>query len=454
MDPILKHVDSQRPKALEDLKELLRIPSVSTDPARKGDIARAAALVARHMEAAGLKAEVIPTAGHPAVYGERLAAPGKPTVLIYGHYDVQPPDPLDLWRHGPFEPTIEGEYIVARGATDDKGQSLALIKGVEALSHARGSLPVNVKALIEGEEEIGSPNLLPFVRKEKKRLACDIVVIADSSQFGKDVPAITYGLKGLVYLEAIVRGAKKDLHSGSYGGSVANPANVLTRMIAACQGPFGKVAIPGFYDDVRDLEPWEREEFAKLPFDEEAFRREVGAPKLFGEEGYTTLERKWARPTFDLNGLVSGFTGEGAKTVLPSVARAKFSMRLVPDQDPEKIAALARDYLLEIAPDTVTVEILNHHGAKPVLLKREGKAVRAAAKAYERGFGKAPVFIREGGSIPVVNTFQAELGVESILLGLGLPDDDAHAPNEKFRIEDYHRGMVTMAGFLEELAAA
>jgi acetylornithine deacetylase/succinyl-diaminopimelate desuccinylase-like protein len=454
MDPILQHVTSQRSKALEDLKELLRIPSVSTDPARKGDIARSAALVAKHMEAAGLKAEVLPTAGHPAVYGEKLTAPGKPTVLIYGHYDVQPPDPLDLWRHGPFEPTVEGEYIVARGATDDKGQSLALLKGVEALFRARGSLPVNVKALIEGEEEIGSPNLVPFVRKEKKRLACDIVVIADSSQFAKDIPAITYGLKGLVYLEATVRGAKKDLHSGSYGGSVANPANVLTRMIAACQGPFGKVAIPGFYDDVRDLEPWEREEFAKLPFREEEFQKEVGAPKLFGEEGYTTLERKWARPTFDVNGLVSGFTGEGAKTVLPSVARAKFSMRLVPNQDPEKISALVRDYLLEIAPDTVTVEIVDHHGAKPVLLKREGKAVRAAAKAYERGFGKAPVFIREGGSIPVVNTFQAELGVESILLGLGLPDDDAHAPNEKFRIEDYYRGMVTMAGFLEEMAVA
>jgi acetylornithine deacetylase/succinyl-diaminopimelate desuccinylase-like protein len=448
------YVQSQRQAALDELKELLRIPSVSTDPARKPDMARCADLVARRLTAAGLDTKVLPTKGHPAVYGERLPHPRKPTVLVYGHYDVQPPEPLELWRHGPFEPTMEGEYLVARGATDDKGQFSALVKGLEASRKARGEFPVNVKVLIEGEEEIGSPNLVPFVREEKKRLACDVVVIADSSQFAKNVPAITYGLKGLVYLELTVRGAKKDLHSGSFGGSVANPANVLSRMIAACQGPFGKVAIPGFYDDVRALEPWEREAFRKLPFDEAAFQKEVGAPKLFGEDGFTTLERKWARPTFDVNGLVSGFTGEGAKTVLPCVARGKFSMRLVPDQDPEKISRLAREFLQSIAPDTVEIEIVDHHGARPVLLERDGKAVQAAVRAYTAGFGREPVFIREGGSIPVVNTFKAELGAESILLGLGLPDDDAHAPNEKFRVEDYYRGMVTMAAFLDEYAKA
>jgi len=452
MQKIAEYVAARQAESLEELKEILRIPSVSTDASKKDDIARCASLVRAHLEKAGLQAEILPTGGHPAVYGERLAAPGKPTVLVYGHYDVQPPEPLELWRHGPFEPTVEGEYLVARGATDDKGQALSLVKGIEASFKTRGELPVNVKVLIEGEEEIGSPNLVPFVRKSRERLACDVVVIADSSQFAKDVPAITYGLKGLVYYELTVRGPKKDLHSGSYGGSVANPANVLSRMLAAFQGPFGKVAIPGFYDGVRPLEPREREEFARLSFDEEEYRREVGASKLFGEEGYTTLERKWARPTFDINGLVSGFTGVGAKTVLPSVARAKFSMRLVPDQDPDRITELVRDFLRDITPDTVETELETHHGAKAVLLRRDGKEVQAAARAYEIGFGKKPVFIREGGSIPVVNTFQAELGAESILLGLGLPDDDAHAPNEKFRIQDYYRGMVTMAAFLEEMA--
>ncbi len=446
-----EYVQTHRAEALSELRELLRIPSVSTDDSLKGEMARCASFVLDRMKKAGLDATILPTGGHPAVYGECLHAPEKPTLLLYGHYDVQPPDPLNLWRHGPFDPTVEGEYLVARGATDDKGQFYALLKGDEACLKTLGKLPINVKILIEGEEEIGSPNLTSFIRNEKSRLACNWVVIADSSQFAKDVPAITYGLKGLVYLELIVRGPRKDLHSGSYGGSLANPANVLTRMIAACQGPFGRVAIPGFYDDVRPIEDWERREFEMLPFDEAGYQRETGVPQLFGEQGFTTLERKWARPTLDVNGLLSGFTGEGAKTVLPSTARAKFSMRLVPDQDPEKIARNTRDFLREIAPPTVEIEILSHHGAKPVLVPRSGKGVQAAVKAYERGFGKSPVFIREGGSIPVVNTFQAELEAQSLLLGLGLPDDDAHAPNEKFRIEDFYRGMVMMAALIEEL---
>ncbi|HZN60479.1 MAG TPA: dipeptidase [Planctomycetota bacterium] len=452
MKSVEDFVQAQRKQALEELMELLKIPSVSTDPSRKDDMQRCAQFVLEKLRAAGLEASILDTGGHPAVYGERLDAPGKPTLLVYGHYDVQPPEPLELWRNGPFTPTVEGEYLVARGSTDDKGQSFALVKGIEAAVQVHGRLPINVKVLIEGEEEIGSPHLGPLIRREKRRLACDYVVIADSSQLAKDIPAITYGLKGLVYLEVIVRGAAKDLHSGSYGGAVANPANVLARLIAACQGPYGKVAIPGFYDDVRPLDPQERAEFAKLPFNEAAFREETGAPELVGEEGYTTLERKWARPTFDVNGLVSGFTGEGAKTVLPSVARAKFSMRLVPDQEPEKIAALAREFLQEMAPRGVSIEILDHHGARPVLVPRTGKGVQAAVRAYTRGFGREPVFIREGGSIPVVNTFQAELGAPSLLLGLGLPDDDAHAPNEKFRIPDFYRGISTMAALVEELA--
>ncbi|MBN1441810.1 MAG: dipeptidase [Planctomycetes bacterium] len=452
MDKLREHVERNKDRWLEELIELLKIPSISNDAERAGDMSRCAGRVQEMLSEIGMEAEVVPTGGHPIVYGERLKAPGRPTVLVYGHYDVQPPDPLDQWRHGPFEPTMEGEYLVARGSSDDKGQFHALLKGIETAIAVGGELPVNVKVLIEGEEEIGSPSLQPFIHEQRKRLACDAVLIADCSQFGIDMPAITYGLKGLVYLELIVRGPGKDLHSGSYGGSVANPANVLARMIAACQEPFGKVGIPGFYDDVRPLEAWEREEFARLPFDEEAFVKETGSPRAFGEEGYTTLERKWARPTFDVNGLVGGFTGKGAKTVLPAEARAKISMRLVPDQDPVKISRQARSFLEEIAPDTVQIEILDHHGARPVIVSREGKAVKAAVAAIERGFGRPPLFIREGGSIPVVNTFGEELGTDCLLLGLGLPDDNTHSPNERFRIVDYYRGMVAMAALLEELA--
>lgn len=454
MAGVQEYVDAHRGDALEELKDLLSIPSVSTDPARRDDVQRCAEWVHGRLESMGLAAEICPTDGHPVVYAEHIIDASRPTVLVYGHYDVQPPDPLDAWRHGPFSPTVEGDFIVARGATDDKGQLYALVKGIEAAQEVFGTLPVNVKLLIEGEEEIGSTHLTPFIRAQKERLKSDIVVISDSSQYARDVPAITYGLKGICYLEVVVRGPKQDLHSGSFGGSVANPANVLTRMIAACQGPFGQVGIPGFYDDVRDLEAWEREAFAELNFDEDAFRQDMGVPKLFGEDGFSSLERRWARPTLDVNGLISGFTGEGAKTVIPCEARAKFSMRLVPDQDPEKIRDLVTDFLLEVAPDSVNVEVVDHHGTRPVLVPRDGKPIQAAEHALAKGFGRKPVYIREGGSIPVVNTFQEELGVGSLLIGLGLPDDGAHGPNEKFCIADYYRGMVTMAHFLEAMAAS
>jgi len=449
---ISSFLEPRQDQSFQELLELLRFPSVSTDPGHKNDLERCAAWVLARLEAAGLEARLFPTPGHPVVYAEKIVADTLPTVLVYGHYDVQPPDPVDLWRHAPFDPTVEGEYVVARGASDDKGQFFSLVLGIEAYLATRDTPGVNVKVLLEGEEEVGSPNLLPFVKKEKDRLACDVVVIADSSQFARDIPAITYGLKGLCYLELVVRAASRDLHSGSYGGGVPNAANALTRMMAACQGPFGKIAIPGFYDDVLELEPWEREAFAKLPFDDEKFRAELGLSELYGEDGYTTLERKWGRPTLDINGLHSGFTGEGAKTVLPCEARAKFSMRLVPNQDPETIGALVRAFLEEITPPGVTVEVLDHHGAKPVIVPRDGKPVQAAIKAYTTGFGREPVFVREGGSIPVVNTFQEELGAQSLLTGLGLPDDNLHAPNERFRVKDFHRGSVTMAAFLDELA--
>ena len=450
MSELQAYIDERKELNLQELIELLKIPSISTDESLGGEVKRCAERMSELMAEAGLETEVFETDGHPIVYGERLEAPGAPTVLVYGHYDVQPPDPVELWRNGPFEPTEEDGYLVARGATDDKGQFYALIKGIQASREVNGKLPCNIKVLCEGEEEVGSPNLDPFIRREQDRLACDIVFISDCSQFAIDMPAITYGLKGLCYLEVFVDGPSKDLHSGSFGGSVANPANVLACMMAACQGPDGKIAIPGFYDDVRPLEGWEREMMAELPFDEEEFRASVGAVKLFGEAGYTTLERKGARPTLDINGIVSGYTGEGAKTVLPATASCKFSMRLVPDQDPGKITTLVSDFLNQVAPDTVKVEVRPHHGASPVIVSRDGAAVKAAEKALETGFGRRPVFVREGGSIPVVNTFQEALGVESLLIGLGLPDDNLHAPNEHFRIKDYHRGAVTMAAFLEE----
>jgi len=450
MSELQVHLDQNQQKYLDELIELLKIPSVSTDDSLSGEVARCADVVAGRFREAGLETEILPTEGHPVVYGERIESPDLPTVLIYGHYDVQPPDPLDLWTNGPFEPTIVDGYLYARGSTDDKGQFYALLKGVQTSIAVNGKLPCNVKVLCEGEEEIGSPNLDPFVRSEKDRLACDIVFISDCSQFGIDLPAITYGLKGLCYLEVFVRGPSKDLHSGSFGGAVVNPANVLARLIAACQGADGKITIPGFYDDVRPLEDWERKQMAELPFDEEEFRQSVGAPKVSGEGGYTTLERKGGRPTFDVNGLKSGFQGDGAKTVLPAEASAKFSMRLVPDQDPHKIAELVTDFLNSIAPDTVSIDVVDHHGASPVVVSRDGAAVKAAERALEVGFGRKPLYVREGGSIPVVNTFKESLGVESLLVGLGLPDDNPHSPNERFRVVDYYRGIVTLAAFLEE----
>jgi len=446
------YIESHRKEFLEELFELLRIPSVSSDPAARPDMEKCAARVRDFLKEAGISAQVFPTGGHPVVYGERMSG-GGPAVLIYGHYDVQPAEPLDAWRHDPFDPILEGENILGRGSSDDKGQLFALLAGLKAALQSGSAMGVDIKVLIEGEEEIGSSNLLPFIQKERERLRADCILIADTTQYAPGVPAITYGLKGLVYLELIVRGPGKDLHSGSYGGAVMNPANALARILAACQEPFGKVAIPGFYDRVIPLAGWERKEFARLPFKEEEYLAEVGAPALWGEEGYSTLERMWARPTFDVNGLVSGHTGTGSKTVLPSEARAKFSMRLVPDQDPGEIMRNTEEFIREITPPGVTIEIIRYHSARPVLVPRDNPAVGAAAAAMGRAFGKEPVFIREGGSIPIVNTFKDELGADSILMGLGLPDDNAHGPNEKFCVADFYRGMAAMAEFLDELGS-
>lgn len=446
------YIETHRERFLDELKEYLRIPSISTDPTQKNEVARCAKWVAEHLEGIGIdQVEIEETAGHPIVYAEHCKAPGKPTILIYGHYDVQPPDPLELWDTPPFEPDVRDGKIFARGATDDKGQLFAHLKGLEAHLQTNGELPVNVKLLIEGEEEVGSPNLTPWVIENKERLACDAVVISDSSMFAPGVPTITYGLRGLTYFEVTVTGPSHDLHSGLFGGTVPNPINELAKIIAQLHDADGRIAVPGFYDSVIALEDDEREQFASLPFDEEGYLAETGAPGLQGERGYTTLERKWARPTLDCNGIWGGFIGEGAKTVLPSTASAKISCRLVPGQDPTAVLELCQNYIEELAPDTVSVEFQPHHGGDPVLIDRDNESVRAACRALKKSWDAETVFTRGGGSIPVVATFSNELGAPTILMGLGLDDDRLHSPNEKFNLECFYKGIETSAYLWNEL---
>ncbi len=450
---VMARLDAEKESHLEQLKDFLRIPSISTDPEYAAEVRRAGEFVLGHLKAAGLTAELIETAGHPLVYAEWLGAPGKPTILFYGHYDVQPVDPVDLWRHPPFEPTIEGDKLVARGATDDKGQSFAHVKGVVATLAERGKLPVNVKFLIEGEEESGGEAIDRYVRQDAgKRLACDCVMVSDSSMFAPGQPSLIYGLKGLAYMEIKVTGPNRDLHSGTFGGAVTNPLNALGEIIARLRdSATGKVQIPGFYDDVRPLADWERKEFANLPFDEEAYRSSLGVPRLMGEEGYTTRERTWARPTLDVNGIFGGYQGRGAKTVLPSWGGAKISMRLVPDQKPDKIARLFSDYVQQIAPPGVVVEVTNLHGAEPVAVEAEGPLVDAAMAAMADVWGPRPVRIREGGSIPIVATFSQVLGKPVLLLGFGLADDGLHSPNEKINLSNYFNGIRSVVRLLDRL---
>jgi acetylornithine deacetylase/succinyl-diaminopimelate desuccinylase-like protein len=452
IDRIDAYLEAHRHDFEEQLKALLRIPSISAQPDHNADTRRAAEFVRDDLRALGLDAELIETEGHPLVYAESLGAPGRPTLLVYGHYDVQPPEPLEPWLSPPFEPTVRDGNLYARGATDDKGQMLTHLKAAEAWIKAAGALPINVKFLIEGEEEIGGASLEAFVAANRGRLACDYAVISDTSQFAPGLPAITYGLKGLAYFEVIVRGANRDLHSGTFGGAVGNPCNALAVILASLQGPDGRIQVPGFYDAVRPLEDWERAEFAKLPFSEAEFQRSLGVPSLEGEAGYTTLERRWARPTCDVNGLYGGYQGPGPKTVLPCTAGAKLSFRLVPDQDNKVIAGLFRAHVAAVCPPGVTCEVVEHHGAPAVLVGIDSPGVRAAVRAIEAGFGTRPVFIREGGSIPVVGLFKAHLGVDTLLLGWGQNDDNLHGPNEKFALADFHRGIKAGAHLLAELA--
>ena len=448
------YIAAHRDDFESQLKALIRIPSVSAQPDHDPDTRRAAEFVRDDLRAMGLAADLIETPKHPLVYAESLKAPGKPTLLVYGHYDVQPAEPLEPWLSPPFEPTVRDGNLYARGATDDKGQMFTHLKAAEAWLRVAGSLPLNVKFLIEGEEEIGGPSLEAFVAKNRERLACDYAVISDTSQFAPGMPAITYGLKGLSYFELIVRGAKSDLHSGTFGGAVANPCNGLATILASLTGPDGRVRVEGFYDSVRPLEDWERAAFARLPFSEAEFQASLGVPSLEGEAGYTTLERRWARPTCDVNGLYGGYQGAGPKTVLPCLAGAKLSFRLVPDQDPKTITRLFRAHVAKVAPPGLTCEVIEYHGAPAVLVEVNTPGVRAAVRAIEAGFGKAPVFMREGGSIPVVGLFKEQLGVDTLLLGWGQNDDNLHGPNEKFSLADFHRGIKASAHLLAELASS
>jgi acetylornithine deacetylase/succinyl-diaminopimelate desuccinylase-like protein len=452
MEKVLAYIESNQDRFLEELKEFLRIPSISNNAENKKDVLRCAHYVADQLRQIGMEqAQLFPTTGHPIVYGEWLGAPDQPTVLFYGHYDVQPVDPLELWTSAPFEPSIRNGEIYARGSADDKGQVLMNLKGVEAHLKSHGRLPVNVKFLIEGEEEVGSGNLDTFIANHQELLKADVVLISDTPMFDRGIPSICYGLRGLVYFQIDLKGSRSDLHSGSFGGVVINPNFALAQIISALKDADGRVQIPGFYDDVLPMSSEEKQELAHLPFDEEKYREDLGAPALFGEKGYRTLERIWVRPTLEVNGLCGGFIGEGAKTVIPARAMAKISMRLVPNQDPDKIAPLFEEHLKLIAPRSVELTITRMHGGKPWVAPVDHSAIQAASRAFEKGFGKRPVFVREGGSIPVVATFAELLGLPSVLMGIGLPDENAHAPNEKLDLYNFQHGIVSSAHFFEEM---
>ena len=454
MDKVIDFININRDRYLDELKAFLAIPSISALPQHAGDVQRCAEWCADEMRRIGLEnVRLIATPGNPVVYGDWLHASGAPTILFYGHYDVQPVDPLDLWQSPPFEATIRDGEIYARGSADDKGQVFMHFKAIEAHLKQAGSLPVNIKIILEGEEEVGSANLDDFIRGHKGELGADVVVISDSPMFARGVPSICYGLRGLVYFQIDLRGSSTDLHSGSFGGAVSNPAFVLAQMLAQMKDRSGRIKIPGFYDDVVALQDEERKAWASLPFNEKKYKKDFGIPKVAGETGYTTLERTWARPTFEVNGLLSGFTGEGAKTVLPAVAMAKVSMRLVPNQSPDKIAELFEAHVKDIAPGTVELKITRMHGGKPWMTSYDNPYVQAAGRAIEKGFGRKPVFTREGGSIPVVSTFQEELGLPSVLFGVGLPDENAHAPNEKLDLENFQGGIIASAILYQEIAA-
>lgn len=449
---IHQYIESHQNEYLHELFDLLRIPSVSADSRHKNDVRKAAEFVKTKLEAAGADSvEVIETAGHPIVYGEKIVDPSKPTVLVYGHYDVQPPDPLDLWETPPFEPTVRNGKIYARGACDDKGQFYMHIKAFEIMMQ-HDLLYCNIKFMIEGEEEVGSDNLPAFVKANKEKLKADVILISDTALISLNQPSITVGLRGLSYMEVEVTAANRDLHSGVYGGAVANPINTLARMIASLHDDKGRVTIPGFYDKVAELTRTEREALNKAPFSLADYKKELGIDEVVGEEGYTTLERTGIRPTLDCNGIWGGYTGEGAKTVLPSKAYAKISMRLVPHQDHHEISELFARHMEAIAPKSVKVKVRAFHGGAPAVTSTESSAYLAASKAFEEVWGKAPIPTRDGGSIPIVALFKQELGLDTVLMGFGLDSDALHSPNEHYGIKNFLIGIETIVAFYKHYA--
>jgi len=456
MEQVMSYIEEHKDRFLEELIQFLKIPSISADSAYKEQVAQAAEFVKEKLLSAGADiAEIVSTKGHPIVYGEKIVHPDLPTVLVYGHYDVQPPDPLNLWNSPPFEPVIKETKvhpdgaIFARGACDDKGQVYMHIKAFEAMN-ATDSLACNVKFMIEGEEEVGSDNLEPFLRDHKDKLKADVVLVSDTAIIANDVPSISIGLRGLSYVQVKVTGPNKDLHSGVYGGAVANPINVLTEMISSLMDENHHITIPGFYDDVQELSAEERKAIAEIPFDEEAYKEDLGVKALRGEKGFSPIEHTSIRPTLDVNGIWGGYIGEGAKTVLPSEAYAKISMRLVPNQSSDKITQLFEDHFKSIAPDCVSVEVEPHHGGEPVLLPTDSIEYQAASQAMQNTFGKEPIPERGGGSIPIVALFEEVLGLKTILMGFGLDSDALHSPNEHYGLFNYFKGIETIPHFYHE----
>ena len=453
MDALTQYLEQHRDAFLHNLEAALRIPSVSAQPQHAADVRRCAEHVAAHLRAIGMtRAEVVTTPGHPVVYAEWLGAKGAPTALLYGHYDVQPPEPLELWRTPPFEPVVRDGRLYARGACDDKGQVYMHLSAIEAHLAVNGRLPINLKLVIEGEEEAGSTSLEGFLRGRRAELDADVIVVSDTSMLGPEQPALTYALRGILYTQVEVTGPARDLHSGEFGGTVQNPANALCAIVAALKDGDGRITVPGFYDRVRPLTDAERRTMRELPFDERGFLAEAGAPAAFGEKGFSTLERVCARPTLDVNGMWSGYTGEGSKTVLPSFAAAKVSMRLVPDQDPEQLFPAFAAHVRRLAPPGVSVEVKDLHGAQPWITAPDHPLMQAAHRALARAWTRPPVLLREGGSIPVMATFQHTHGLPCILMGFGLHDDQVHAPNEKFSLTSFHGGTKSCAYLYEELA--
>ncbi|SPE52416.1 Peptidase M20 [Verrucomicrobia bacterium] len=455
MQKVLDYLKQNESRSVSELCEYLRFPSVSAQAQHRGDLQACAQWLAEHCRQIGLEARVCPTKGHPIVLAKTASGrSGRPRFVVYGHYDVQPPEPFELWTSPPFEPRIEGRTVYARGACDNKGQNLAHLKAVEAYFKTGTELPCDITFVIEGEEEVGSGSLSDFLQENRAELACEAIVISDTGMPSLKHPALTYALRGIIAIEITLHGPARDLHSGIFGGTVDNPAMALCQLLGKLRDKNGRVAIPGFYDDVQPLSAYERAQFKRLPITESEYRKMLGVPKLFGERGYTVVEQRSARPTLEINGLTSGYQGEGSKTIIPAWARAKLTLRLVPNQKAARIGKLVRKHLQALCPPTVRMEIKGGHGAEPYLVSPTGRQAQAALRALEAAFGCPPVLMREGGSIPIVNQFKKILHADSLMLGLALPDDNAHSPNEKFNLDCFAKGQLMSAHLWQELARA